>query len=105
MPGVKFPKVETVWDFVHLALRGKWAGGGEWPIVRQARWFHRLKAAICLLLDREAGYDFDESVRIVYTNSGTYSSPGEPTVHWAEWIAVGHGVFENWWAIIDSDSD
>lgn len=75
------------------------------------RTFYRLKATICLLLNRDPGdiYDsrglFESMVQVAVVDSGV--SPGtdtHPTIYWCEYIAVGNGLFSNWWAVVDNAS-
>lgn len=95
--------------FVRPALTGKWSGRSDYYIPAYMEWFYRIKAVICLLLDLNPppGKSYYElpGLDLTYTAGGTFSSPGEPTIHWAEALYVGVGVFSNWWTCIYQDSD
>lgn len=100
---------------IKCAFTGHW-NGGDWIInSRFERWFYRLKAALCVLLNREydhrkAGelwnwfYD-GQFLPVVSVHGGV--QPGTvhgPTVYWAEELAVGRGVFRNWVYVVNSVS-
>lgn len=92
-------------NYIHYALRGKWGEEQNYFISEHWRWFYRLKAALCLLLNLEPpkGTFVSFHVFVTYTDSGTSYSPGEPTEYWFEAIVVGYGVFSNWWATVYQD--
>lgn len=93
---------------IKSSIFGKWSGDSEYFVPRWQSTFYRLKAAICLALNRQPTKDinfYSENIVITYINGGSYYVPGEPTVYWSECIAVGHGLFKNWWAAIYSDSN
>ncbi len=78
-------------------LFGKW--GDYWRPPFPIRLFYRLKALICLLLNREPDgkvnmYDYTH-VLLTYTDGG--QGGHEYTVYWFEAIGVGGGLFRDWW--------
>lgn len=88
--------------------RNKW-GDTYTPFIE--RTFYRLKATICLLLNRSPGdiYDgrglFESMVQVAVIDSGV--SPGtdtHPTIYWCDYVAVGRGLFRHWWVVVDSAS-
>jgi len=93
-------------DFAWQALVGEWSPDWRERNAPFMRVFYRLKAALCLLLNREPSrrdeYDlWTYSVIVTYTGGGM--SPGTvhgPEVHWCEAILVGRGVLRNWWACV-----
>lgn len=107
---VNYPKIESGNDLVKLCFTGEW---GEKSVHDSTpaivRGFYRLKAAICMALDREpsrrAQYDLWTDGRVItYIASGTSYSHDSVNEHWFECILVGHGMFTNWWVTIYSAS-
>ncbi|MBA3867769.1 MAG: hypothetical protein H0X30_01295 [Anaerolineae bacterium] len=86
-------------------LFGKWANRWQVPLIW--RLFYRLKALLCCIFNREPDvnvnfYDYTH-VTLTYTNGGSaWSEFG--TNHWSEAIAVGGGIFRNWWCTYYQDS-
>jgi hypothetical protein len=99
------------WTYILAALKGKWSGDSNYFVSDHTAVFYRLKAVLCLLLNLEPRSKWArdnflrEHVIVTYTNGGSYYAPGEPTQHWFEAIAVGHGILSNWWATIYQDSN
>lgn len=71
------------------------------------KWFYTFKIVMCVCLDLDApkSYSLYDKIDVATVNGGTHYTPGEPTVHWAEWAIVGFGYFKNWWWDYYQDSD
>lgn len=87
-------------------LFGKW--GDYWQAAWLWRLFYRLKALICCVLNRQPNYPFNffnySHIVLTYTASGSYSTSDSGTIYWFEAIAVGDGLFRNWWCTYYQDS-
>lgn len=95
-------------EMLKAALAGKWSGQSEWYVPAHWEWFYRIKAVICILLNREPTRNTPDvwaNVAVTWTAGGVWDAPGEPTVHWGECIMVGHGFLSNWWCTYYQDSD
>lgn len=99
----------STFSLVHAALSAPWHDHGSGALVpRRLRLFYRIKAALCLLLNREP----DASVDLVYDGIviamvGGGVQPGSvngPTVYWGVELKVGIGIVGNWWATLNSVS-
>lgn len=97
-------------DYVLKALTGKWPIEAWYKLQTNHRTYYRLKAAICLLINREPSrrdeYDlWTYSVIVTYTDGGVSKHGGyEPDSYWCEAILVGRGVLSNWWACVAQTS-
>lgn len=90
---------------IKAVLTQKWSGQ-RWP---GSRWhvFYRLKAALCILLNREPAKDVEvyEHVYVCWTDGGVSpGNPNHPTIYWSEAIVVGYGFWHNWWCTYYQDS-
>lgn len=100
----------TLWYIRHALTSDAMAqGAGEYFIPRRMRWFYRLKAIVCLILNREPDFSRNpyahlDGVTIAYTNGGEYSSP-DGQIYWGEMLNVGYGLFSNWWQYVYQDSN
>ena len=91
---------------VRQALVGAWAGDSDYYIQPRFALFYRLKAALCLLLNREPQDDpYEDRVAVTYLKGGSYAGAGEPTVHWCTGIYTGYGLLRGWWCCEMYDSD
>lgn len=100
----------TLWYIRHALTSDVMARGyGEYYIERRWRWFYRLKAIVCLILNREPDYRKDRYIHLdavtVAITQGGHSSTPDGDVYWGEMFNVGYGVFRNWWHCIYQDSN
>lgn len=95
-------------EMLKAVLTGKWSGDSEWYIPPRWEWFYRLKAAICVLLNREPDKNTPVwmHIDVTYTAGGSYFSFYDSlTHHWGESIKVGYGIFSDWWCTYYQDED
>lgn len=103
MHGLMFP--EKV-GLIKLIMESDMFDTDKYAVQAWMRWLYVVKAIICILVGREPNdwkTFYERKIDMAIIRSGKNEIPEEPTEYWWEALAVGHGLFKNWWYVIYLD--